>query len=453
MLRSPERPRRPPVSRFVLLLYDAVFLIAFLFYSPIVLLKMIRSKAYRVAFRERTGRLPILEKRPRIWLHGVSVGEIKAAQPLVHAIQDQHPGIEIVVSATTPTGRAEAERLYPELRVIYYPLDFGPFPGRALDRIQPDLLLLMELELWPGLLNAAERRRIPVVVVNGRISQRSFRGYGRVSWLLPQLDRIDLFCVQNEIYAERIRSLGVPEDKIQVTGNLKYEAIQIQEEGVEAPTDLIQALAIGTEDIVLVGGSTHSDEEEKLARVTLELENRSSRKFRLIVAPRHANERGGAARDDLLRVLQKEGDSRDVLLWTELRAGRSQASEDAWLVVDTIGELERVYKMAHFVFVGGSLIPHGGQNMLEPVALGKPTFFGPHVANFQTDVEFLLEVRGAIQIRDEAELVEKLLVMLEDPAEAQGYVERAWSVLRENKGATERSMSCLRPLIEASVTL
>lgn len=450
MTEGAVRPPRPPVSRLLLLLYDAIFLVAFVFYSPIVLLKMMRSGNYRKGFLERTGRLPALEKGHRIWIHGVSVGEIKASQPLVHALQVQYPEYEILISTTTPTGRAEAERLYPELRVVYYPLDFGPFPGRALDRIQPELLLLMELELWPGLLNAAERRGIPAVVVNGRISDRSFRGYRRVSWLLPQLDRIDLFCVQNETYARRIRDLGVPQERIRVTGNLKYEAIAIQEAGVEAPADLIEALQLAPEEVVLVCGSTHADEEERLARVTLELERRSGRRFRLIVVPRHANERGVSAKDDVLRVLSKEGDPREVLLWTELRGAHSCAVEGAWLVVDTIGELERVYRMADFVFVGGSLIPHGGQNMLEPVALGRPTFFGPHVANFQTDVDFLLEVRGAIQVQDEADLVEKLLILLADPVEAKGYVERAWSVLRQNKGATERSLRGIASLISGA---
>ncbi|MEZ5989140.1 MAG: glycosyltransferase N-terminal domain-containing protein [Planctomycetota bacterium] len=441
-----EGQARPPVSRAVLLLYNAVYLVGFVLWSPVFLVKVLRSGSYRRGFLERTGRLAVPPAtRPRVWIHGVSVGEVKASLPLVRALQARED-LEVVVSTTTPTGRAEAERLFPELPVFYYPLDFGPFPARALDHVGPRCVLLMELELWPNYLDAAERRGVPVAVVNGRISKRSFRGYKKVSRLLPQLDRIQRFCVQNETYAERILALGVEAGKLSVTGNLKYEALPI-EERPSPPPALVRALSLAPDEAVLVAGSTHHDEEERIGRAVLELERRLGRRLRLIVAPRHADERGHAAAEDLRRVLRSAGDPREAVQWTACKAGAADGGGGAWVVVDTIGEIEGFYRLATLVFVGGSLVPHGGQNMIEPVALGKPTLFGPHVANFQTDVDFLLEARGAIQVEDDRELVDRLEALLRDPAEAEGYAERARQVLRANVGATVRTLDAIAPLL------
>ncbi|MFQ5505933.1 MAG: 3-deoxy-D-manno-octulosonic acid transferase, partial [Planctomycetota bacterium] len=229
---APGPPVRPPVSAAVLLLYNAIYLIGFCLYLPLFLWKVLGDRSYRSGMRQRMGHVPVPPSFPVVWVHGVSVGEVKAAEPLVHALEQERPELSFVISSTTPTGYRVACRLYGEERVIYYPIDFGPFPGRALDRIHPVCILLVELELWPNLLHAAERRGVPVAVVNGRISRRSFRGYNLVRRLLPQLDRIDVFCVQNRTYGERLQSLGVRSDAIFTTGNLKYDCLPVRSEGV-----------------------------------------------------------------------------------------------------------------------------------------------------------------------------------------------------------------------------
>lgn len=440
---------RPPVSFGMLLLYNSIFLVVFLFYSPFAMWKLIRAKSLFRGLNERLGAVKRMDGRTVIWIHGVSVGEVKAAQPIVRALCKEFPQLSVVVSSTTPTGRAEAQRLYPDAQVIYYPLDFGPFPGRALDRIRPVCILLMELELWPNFLNAAERRSCPVAVVNGRISMRSFKGYKLVYRLLPQLDRIDLFCVQVSTYAERLRDLGVPENKIFTTGNLKYDAIDVHEAGVSPDPDLVHLLGIDKDELVLVAGSTHHDEEYRIARLMLSLEKRLGRQLRLVVAPRHANERGFAVSEDLRRAIRGEGlvKKHQVTMLTEQRKLGKPVHGRPWVVVDTIGELERVYSFATAVFVGGSLIPHGGQNMLEPVALGKPTLFGPHVSNFQADVDLLLAGRGVIQVATEGELEDKLFWLFSNPEEARELVRRAQRVLLANQGATERTQTAVLALL------
>lgn len=442
-------PRRPPVSRLLLAVYNVIFFFGFLLYLPLFLWRMIGDRAYRGGLLERTGRVAPSRTDHVLWIHGVSVGEVKAAAPLVAAVRAAAPDLEIVVSATTPTGANVARTLFPNDRVIFYPLDFGHFPARSLERIRPRAVLLMELELWPNFLHAAEKRDIPVVVVNGRISDRSYRGYKRVSWLLPQIDRIDLFAVQNETYASRLRALGVAPDRIRVTGNVKYDRFEVTSAGVPRDAEFERLLDIQPGESVIVAGSTHAGEEERLGRILREIEERDGRSLRLVVAPRHP-ERSASAVDDLRRLLDgaPPGAPRTVHRLTELRsAGRKRADPSSWLVVDTIGELEKAYSVADAVFVGGSLIKHGGQNMLEPVALGKPTIVGPHVQNFADDVRNLLEAGGLIRVAGETELRDRLARLLGDPAEGAELVRRGQRVLEEGRGATERTFHHVRDLL------
>lgn len=450
---SPARDpssRRPPVSRLLLAVYNVVFFVGFLFYLPIFLWRMLGDRSYRHGLLERTGRVDRSGSDARVlWIHGVSVGEVKAAEPLVRRIKQAAPSLEIVISATTPTGRKVARDLFPDDRVIFYPLDFAHFPARSLRRIRPSAVLLMELELWPNFLHAAERRDIPVVVVNGRISERSYRGYRRVSWLLPQIDRIDLFAVQNATYGERLRALGVAPERIRVAGNMKYDrfASTLSEGSIEANADLAELLSCEGEQCVVVGGSTHAGEEEQLGRALLEVERALGRSLRLIVAPRHP-ERSSSVTEDLRSLLEGEAGARPVQRLTELRRAGVAADPGSWIVIDTIGELEKTYSLADVVFVGGSLIKHGGQNMLEPVALGKPTIVGPHVQNFADDVRNLLEARALVRVSNADELAREVERLIRDPDRAALLVQGGFEVLAAGRGATQRTFEHVKRLLE-----
>ncbi len=426
--------------------YHLVFFFGFLVYLPVLVWRVLASGEHRSGLRERLGFVPPREPGPRIWVHGVSVGEVKAALPLVQEIERRWPQLECVISSTTPTGDELARRLFGEERVFYYPLDFGRFPLRALDRVRPSCVLLMELELWPNFLRACEHRQIPVGVINGRISQKSFRGYKKVRGLLPQIDRIDLFCVQNELYRSRLHELQVPPERLRITGNLKYDSLELRDSVPKRDPQLVDLFGLGEDELVLVAGSTHADEELQLASCSLQLEQRLGRKLRLILVPRHP-ERSRGIHGGVQRLLQERGDARGVLRLTGLRDRQERAPEGAWILIDTIGELEAVYTLADLVFVGGSLVKHGGQNMLEPVALGKATVFGPHTWNFQRDVELLLEGQAVRQVRDAEELLEVATELLQEPERALKMAQRAGEILRVNQGALAQTLEAVEGLL------
>ena len=425
-------------------LYQAVFFVAMLFYGPVLLWRMVFQPSHRRGLKERFGHVrPTQGDRPVLWLHGVSVGEIKAAGTLLRLLQERYPHMEIVVSATTPTGHLVARQDNPKLRVIYYPLDFGWFPGRALNRIRPQCVLLMELEIWPNFLTAARRRGIAVGVVNGRISEPTYRGYRRVRWLLPQLDWIAEFCVQDRVYLERLRDLRLEPHSIHVTGNVKYDSVLL-EQPAEEVARLRPWLTDGGRQLVVVAGSTHHDEELQLARI-LDALGAAGTRVRLVLVPRHP-ERGPVVVDGLVVA------GISVRRWSEVGApaGTPFAADlapEEVLLVDAVGLLQRFYAACDVAFVGGSLIPHGGQNMLEPAALGKPVLFGPHTTNFRTDVGQLLGARAAVQVADVAALKDELSRMLSDGRARRELGARAVALVHENQGASERTLGHLESLL------
>jgi 3-deoxy-D-manno-octulosonic-acid transferase len=415
--------------------YHVVFAVAFLFYLPVLAWRCVTDRRYRAGLAERVGAAPRTRgDRPVVWIHGVSVGEIKAAGTLIRRLRERRPELELVLSSTTPAGNALARQLHPELRVVFYPLDFGPFPGRALDRIRPAAVLLVELEIWPMFLEAAAARSIPVAVINGRISEQSFRGYRRVRGLLPQFDRIALYCVQDEAYRERLRALGVAPERIHVTGNMKYDSVRRH-----APTPELASLRAWLSPdgrSVVVGGSTHADEELLLARALAAVRARRGRPLRLVLAPRHP-ERAPAVREQL----DKAGFR--CMAWSGVGERRAPLSDEAILLVDRIGLLEDFYGACDVAFVGGSLVRHGGQNMLEPAAYGRPVLVGPHTENFRTDVQLLVGHGALVQVPDVAALVDELDRLLADPSRGAAIGGRALEVIERNHGATERTLQLL----------
>jgi 3-deoxy-D-manno-octulosonic-acid transferase len=424
------------------LLVDLAYLLALLLVLPFLLWKVAwpRGRRHVHGLRERLGRC---ERRdgdaPCIWIHGVSVGEIRAAAPLVAALEEELPGFELVLSTGTSTGQAIAKSTYPNHRVFYYPIDFSWAVRSVVEAIRPDLVILVELELWPNFLREAYRRDTPVAIVNGRITQRSYRGYRWVRWLLfAPLGKIGRFCVQTERYAERFRKLGIPEKQIHVTGSMKYDQLESQEVDVPA---VRRDMGLGEGEIVLLGGSTHPGEEKALVEAFLVLREQVPT-LRLVICPRHTERSGEVERHlaDIAPGVQRRSKRQAEGRTDPLPHGHV-------LVVDTIGELGRLYGAADVCFVGGSLIPHGGQNVLEPVTFGKPTVFGPYWDNFKEPVERLLAVEGVREVADADDLTKVLSELLEQRENAAAMGERGRQAILEARGATARTVKILRDLM------
>lgn len=425
----------------VLLMYNLIFLLGFLAYSPVLIWRKLGQKNYRFGLTERTGRVRRYAfDRPVIWIHGVSVGEIKAAGSMIDKLRAERPDLQLLLSTTTPTGHNFASRLYPDLPVIFFPLDFGWFPGQALDRVRPESVLLVELEIWPVFLQAASRRHIPVNVINGRISPKSYWGYSMARILfLPQLHLISKYLVQDDSYRDRLISLGVEPGSVFVTGNLKYDTVMIKTPAADAGG--LRSWLAEDGRLVLVGGSTHGEEDVYLARAVKHLMEVEHLRVRLIVAPRHP-ERSAA----VVEALRGQGFS--CVRWGD-SAGqpiRPLADRDV-VVLDVIGQLESFYEACDIAFVGGSLVPRGGQNMLEPAALGKAVLFGPQTENFRADVELLLRAEAAIEVQGPEDLIRRIAELAGDSDLRRALGERALALIRRNQGATALTLQLLDPLL------
>lgn len=419
-------------------LVDFAYYAGLLLASPVLTYKVARKRGRRhlSGLKERLGDCDKRPgRRPCIWIHGVSVGEIQAARTLVEAIERELPEFEIVLSTTTGTGQEVAKRTYPDKRVFYFPIDFTWSVARVFRAIRPSVVVLVELEIWPNFLQEAHRQRIPIALVNGRISAKSFRSYRFVkSLLFDPVGKIGLFFVQTELYAERFRELGIPPRQIEVTGSVKYDQLAAKDLD---PAEVRRDIGLAAEDLVLMGGSTHPSEEATLLQAYLSLRD-AFPKLRLVLVPRHT-ERTSEVKE-LLEA------AAPVTLRTEQVAarGEGQASEPLppgqVLLVDTVGELGRLYCAADVVFVGGSLIPHGGQNMLEPVMYARPTVFGPHWVNFEEPVKRLLAAEGVREVKGAQELEPALREILRDPSAARSMGERGREAMLAAQGATEKTV-------------
>jgi len=421
----------------LMVVYDLVYLTILLVALPYLLFKIATSPKHRAGLVERLGRLPEWPDRgPRIWIHGVSVGEVLAAKSLVAGLERELPNHEIVISTTTKTGQEVARKHYPGKRVFYYPLDLSWATRKVLRRVNPQAVILLELEIWPNFLLATSVTEVPVLLVNGRISRKSFRRYGVLQRVIPEpMDRILLYCVQTRIYAERFRKLGVAEDRLKITGTMKFDNIAT-DRVQERIREVREALAIEEGEKVLMAGSTHPTEEETLYGVYTRLRSEDP-SWRFIVVPRHPErfpEVEAMLRRRGARVLRKTAFTPEAM-----------RSDRPVLLVDTMGELAAMYAAADLVFVGGSLIPHGGQNMMDPAGIGRPVLFGPHVRNFRESVDILLDSRAAVMAKDAAVLEDRILTLARRPEVARDMGERARRVVIDQKGASRRILDLILP--------
>jgi len=422
-----------------LAIYQLVFSIGFLFYTPVLAWRMLFDRRYCKGLSERTGRVAFAHAdRDVIWIHGVSIGEIKAAANIIACLRRLRPELQLVLSSTTPNGHLVARKENPDLPVVFYPLDFAGFPARALDRVRPRCVLLMELEIWPNFLLAAARRGIPVAVINGRISQRTFRGYRLARVLLPQLDLISIYCVQDAAYRQRLIDLGIDPRRVHVTGNMKYDSV-VMGAHAERREELRRWLAVDDRP-VLVAGSTHADEEQWVVAAVDAAAATLGRPVRVVLVPRHP-ERAAGVSDVVV------GCGHQVVRWSTLSARLPVLGDGTVLLVDTIGQLQQFYSACDVAFVGGSLVHHGGQNMLEPAAQGRAVLFGPHTENFRADVDLLLNAGAAIQVRDRVDLAHKLRELLDSPGRRETIGRLARQVITENQGATGRTLDLVAPLL------
>ncbi|HTI73030.1 MAG TPA: 3-deoxy-D-manno-octulosonic acid transferase [Candidatus Limnocylindria bacterium] len=421
-------------------LYNVLFNIGLLVSSPHYLLKMVRRGRWRAGFSERFGKYDsrlkqALTNRDVIWFHAVSVGEVNLCMRLIREIEPHLPNFKVVVSTTTSTGMAELRKRMPsQVSCIYYPIDRRQFVQRAIWVIRPSAVVLVEAEIWPNFLWYLRRKSIPHFLVNARMSQRSARGYRRFGFLFR-----DIFAgfagvgVQTEADAETMVGLGCRPEAVHAVGNLKFDSAVLEDRRLTDAGTILGHLGVTEETLVLVAGSTHDGEEEILAHLVLKLRSRFPNLF-LVLVPRH-HERGGEVSNLLKSVGVRHLCRTEVTALTRCAPGSLDC-----LLVNTTGELRFFYQAADLVFVGKSLTAEGGQNPIEPAALGRPVVVGPNMQNFPDIMARFNEQNALIQVKDAAGLEKALTDLLASQQLRQEYGTRARNVVKQNQGAVGRTV-------------
>ncbi|MCX8108004.1 MAG: 3-deoxy-D-manno-octulosonic acid transferase [Verrucomicrobiae bacterium] len=433
--------------------YNVVFPILFLLSAPWYLLKMWRRGNWREGLGERFGRYTSSVKhavtnRRVIWFHAVSVGEVNLCARLIRAFEPRVPTAKIVVSTTTSTGMEQLRKqLPPHILKIYFPLDFPRVVSRALAVIHPEMVILVEAEIWPNFLWKLRDRHIPVFLVNARLSERSYRGYKRLWFLFrPLFASFRGVGAQNERDAQRLVELGCRAEAVRVVGSMKFDAARFEAgEQLDVQT-LLHQIGVPASADLLVGGSTHAGEEALLAEAYKALKPKYPNLF-LVLVPRHF-ERGKQVGRELAERGLRFVYRREITSATRLPPG----SVDC-LLVNTTGELLSFYQCATVVFVGKSLTADGGQNPIEPGALGKAMIFGPNMQNFAAVAENFVKHNAAVQIRSASELVPAIDALLQDPARREELGRNAIRVVKSSSGAVERTIDMVISYMERKENL
>ncbi len=437
------------MSRIFSWTLNAVYLAVMLLASPWILWSAWKHGKYREGFAEKLwGEVPQrCGNRPCVWLHAVSVGEVNLLETTLKEIAGCRPDWDLVISTTTKAGYDLARKKYADHTVFYCPLDLSWATQRAMRRVRPDLLVLAELELWPNLIAAAKGQGARVAIINGRLSDTSFRGYSRVLPLVSRvLSMIDLIAAQNLETAERFRKLGAPKRIVHATGSLKFDGAMTDRENPRS-RQLRELVGFAINDIVFLAGSTQAPEEEIALRIYRQLVT-DFPQLKLVLVPRHPQRF-----DEVAELLANSGVSwirRSELVDSALRTEFTCRGGPSALLIDTIGELGAWWGTATVGFVGGSFGSRGGQNMLEPAAYGAATCFGPNTWNFRDIVGQLLAVEGAKVVCDEAELTAFVRRVLAAPSWGEELGVRAQRLVLEQQGATARTVELLLPLVGES---
>lgn len=419
------------------IIYDIIFAILHLFYLPFFIFR----RKFHKGFLCRLGFLPKdlvakLAGNKHIWIHAVSVGEVLVASKLIDVLKKHWPEERIVISTVTPTGNKIAQSLASDkISVMYFPLDFSFIVKRIINQIRPTVFITAENEIWPNIISYLHAKNVPIIVINGRISKRSFLGYKKIRFLLKStLKKVALFCMQTVEDGERIIYLGAPKEKVKVAGNLKFDE-KFPEYSYEP-----SCLGLKDEDALFIAGSTHYNEEEIILRVYRDAIKIHPR-LKLMIAPRHPE------RSDYIAGLISSNNFK-VIKFSSIKNHKINLSAYANYVflVDTIGDLKSLYNLATIVFVGGSLVNKGGHNIIEPAYFSKPIVFGEYMSNFQDMADLFLRKDSAIQVKNEQELSTTIRMLLGNKIKRQQLGLNARIIVDENKGVTERTIDLIKEI-------
>jgi 3-deoxy-D-manno-octulosonic-acid transferase len=422
--------------------YNLLLNLAFIISFPYLLLRAAWGKH---GITERMGRLPegkvsILSGKKVVWFHAASVGEVKALSAIIPQVQSKYPGYDLVVSTWTKTGKAEAERILKGIRMVFYvPVDLRRFVRRVLGSIRPVALILVETELWPNLIKEAKRSGCFIALINGRISERSLGRYRSVKGLFEEtLSCVDLLCLQSREYKERMMLLGAEESRISVTGNLKFDRLLLAAEPEETGR-LRKTLHIPEGLRVVIAGSTREGEESILISAFKKLSQRYE-DLLFILAPRHLDRLNQVERilsDSEMKFVRRT--RLDELASAGSAAGGNHPNSIRLILLDTMGELSKMYSIADLAFVGGSLVPVGGHNLLEPAIYGVPVFFGAHVNNFKEEAKILIESGGGVQVQNQEELFLRLSDLLSNDEQRRNLGRKARQAIEKKTGVAGRT--------------
>ena len=429
------------------LLYNILMLTAAVVGLPFFAFRFIRERRFRERLRQNLGFFPAdtlirVVGRSPVWFQAASVGEVVAASSIIREFKRQLPDIPVLISSGTISGYDMAQRIIPEAdAVIFYPPDLPGMPDRIVGKILPRAYVPVETELWPNFIRSARQRSIPVIMVNGRIGERSVEHYRQMRRMFTKmLDTVVRFCMQSTVDAQYVIQLGADPHKVIVTGNTKYDQ-NYSQVTTEEKKVLRQELGLLENVPVLIAGSTHRGEEEILLEVLRQIQGKYPN-VKMILAPRDVPRSGG-----IVELVRRAG------FVAELRSKMpsltaEQRAEVRVVVLDSIGELGRFYSLADLVFVGGSLVSHGGHNILEPAAQGKPILVGPHMFNFRDTYALFSKRNACVTVLDGQELAQKTLELLQNKHTAEQMGREAAQIVAENQGAAVRTVEHLRQIIE-----
>ena len=424
--------------------FDILYACALLIGSPWLLWRAIFRSRNRRGWAQKLFGLvqPRTSKNPCVWLHAVSVGEVNLIQPIIEGLRKRRPDLEFVISTTTETGFDLAEQKYDDHFVFFCPFDFSWAIKRVIGRLQPELIVLAELEIWPNLIAIAKANEVPVAVVNGRLSETSFNGYQKFRRLLsPSFKNLSSVLASTKQYADRFEQLGTPASHIQVTGSTKFDGVAMDRKN-EKTRKLVELAGLKPDDFVMVAGSTQPGESLLVAKIHQKLVSEFSN-LRLIVVPRHP---------ETCSSVQKALESDGLSVKLRSQIDRDHPSNADIILVDVIGELSAWWGCANVAFVGGSMggalgANRGGQNMIEPAAYGIPVSFGPDTRNFREIVTQLLDADAASVVEDEQSLADYFLRVIAEPAWATRMGTRARKLVTQHSGASERTVDRLVELL------
>ncbi len=418
------------------ILYNSVLLLAAIIGIPYYFFKMIITGKYRKSLIPKLGGrqaqiLANLKNAPRVWVHAVSVGEVTAAVPIVAYLKKIRPDVEIIFSTSTETGQEMAQRLVSDVAAfIYFPLDIPRVVHKMIRLVKADVFVMVETELWPNFLKACQKYNTKVLMVNGRISPRSYGKYQLTNFfwkrILTNLNDAGMIA---RIDANRLKDIGMDPKKIQILGNAKYDALASMA-SPQLQKEIAGLLNVQKDERFFVAGSTHQGEEEVVIKVYKEL-LKIYPDFKLIIVPRHIERT-----KEVLALLHKYN-LNDVITVTEMKSGKNREKESI-IIVDIIGVLFKVYSLATVVYCGGSLVPKGGQNILEAAAWGKVIFYGPSMEDFSEEKALLENVGAGVTIKNEAELLQEIIRLLENPEEIERRGTDGRALVTANRGAAAR---------------